>query len=522
MLVVRGLGVSFGDRDLLYRVSFEIRKGERVALLGDNGCGKSTLLRVLSGETAPTQVEVLRYEEVRRVVHVAQVPDAPLDALSSGQRARRRIADALEQRPDLLLLDEPENHLDGDGLAWLEAALKAFAGALLFAAHDRAFVDIVAQRVLLIQHGGVRSFDGGYTAMRRRLDEETAARLHRHEDWRRERERLRGSASRQREWAERAHRAAGERNPVAKRRAAQLMHKALASESRLRRLDADRVEKPWQEPPLSFAFLLPRNLPPVLVRAQDLAFKYQGEKHTALRPLSFDVRRGERLALVGANGSGKTTLLRLLAERGGEGIAPLGDVLGSLEVHPALRVFILRQEATLPEGRTPLSAMLRAGAPDTSLARTLLGHFHLQGDAALRPISELSPGEAVRLMFCLCLVRGADMLLLDEPTNHLDLIGREALESALASYPGTVVFASHDRRFVSAVATRRLDLRGQVIAPGDPIDSRDLLQMRLAELTGRLGRTRGTQREALGREIDAVVAKLRRLADRRDDGDPLQ
>ncbi len=508
MLVVRGLRVSFGDRDLLSDISFEIAKGERVALLGENGCGKSTLLRILAGEMEPAAGQIRR-EEFRRVAYVEQAPLLPEDALSSGWRMRRRLQDAIDRQPDLLLLDEPTNHLDAEGLAWLEAGLKAFPGAILFACHDRAFVDAVAKRTFLISRGRLRGFEGGYAKFVAQESAETEAQQHAHASWRKERDRLRLAAQRQRNWAEKAHRDAGERNPSAKRRAAQLMHKAMATEGRLGRLEAARAEKPWQEPALSFSFLPPRDLPPTLLRVQDVCFAYGQRSEAAVGPLTLDLRRGERLALIGPNGSGKSTLLFLIAAAGGLRPPLAGRLEGSLTLNPRARLFFLRQEEPLPEERTALDAMLMAGAPDVTVARTLLGHFHLQGDAALQAISSLSPGERVRLQFCRCLVRQADILLLDEPTNHLDLVGRQALQSALSVYPGSVVFASHDRLFREGVATRSADLRRAPPAQVPPVEV-DLLRMRMAELTGRLASAQPRKRQELEMELDRLVAELRR------------
>ena len=519
MLVVRGLCVSFGDRDLLLDVSFTIAKGERVALLGDNGSGKSTLLRVLAGESAPSRLDEVRYEDLRRTAYVAQSTDGAEDPASSGQRMRRRLQSALAGRPDLLLLDEPTNHLDDQGLLWLERELRAFPGAILFACHDRAFIDAVADRILLIDQGRLTSFPGGYQAFEQHALAAREAQRHQNATWRRERDRLHASAARQRAWAEKAHRMAGERNPVGKRKAAQLMHKAIAAERRVARHEADRVDKPWEEPPLSFAFQPPRGGLRVLARAQDLAFTYAGASRPALGPVTFDLRRGERLAIVGGNGSGKTTLLGLLSALGGTPALP-GRTEGRLSLNPGLKVFHLRQEEPPPPQGSPLEIMLRAGAPDVAVARTVLGHFHLRGEMALRSVSSLSPGEQVRLQFCRCLVAGADLLLLDEPTNHLDLTGRSALGSALAAYPGAVVFASHDRSFRSEVATRELALGSSpaVAAAPEAQLRREMLEMRLAELTARLNEARGVRRAEIERTVDAVVQELAGLAQRERTG----
>ncbi len=509
MLDVRDLSVSFGGEQVFSNLSFQIAPGERVALLGENGCGKSTLLRVLAGEIRPDPGASVRLADLSRVAYVEQAPSEVQDALSAGQRMRRRIAAALAERPSLLLLDEPTNHLDQDGIVWLLRQLRDVEGAILFASHDRAFIESLAQRVLSIERGMLRSFAGGYVGYVALVAAEQAAQAHRHETWRKERDHVRDAASRQRTWATQAHKDAGERNPSAKRRAAMMMRKAMATERRLERLAEERVEKPWDEPKLSFEFLPPRDLPRVLVRAEEISFTYEGGMRPGLQPLSFDLRRGERLALDGPNGSGKTTLLHLLAAAAGLEGPPRGSAQGTLSVHPGARTFFFRQEERLRPEETALHEMLDAGAPSPSLARTLLGHFHLRGDAALRRVGSLSPGERVRLGFCLALVRGADILLLDEPTNHLDLAGREGLETALTAYPGTVVFVSHDARFRETVATRSVRLRAQAAQEVPAVQERDILQMRLAELTARFSSAPAGRRGELELEIDRIVQQLR-------------
>jgi len=394
MLIVHGLSLYFGDRCLLSDGALQIAAGERVALLGDNGSGKSTLLRVLAGDLGAVRSGTIQRRGMTRIAYLEQ-DNAGHDDLSSGQRMRRRLSEALSAMPELLLLDEPTNHLDESGLAWLERALLGFGGAVLFACHDRAFIDAVATRVLLLERGRLSAYRGGYEDFARQRAAERSAQQHRHEEWRRERERLRASAERQRRWADKAHHAAGERNPVGKKRAAKLMHKAIAAEARVGRWESVREPKPYEETPLAFDFLPPSDLPSVLLRAADLTFTYRGASAPALGPVSLDLRRGERLALVGDNGSGKTTLLQAIATAGGAGDDADGDRRGVLRVHPNARIFFLRQDDAPAEGGTALGELLAAGAPDAASARTLLGHFQLRGETALQPVSQLSPGEKI-------------------------------------------------------------------------------------------------------------------------------
>jgi ATPase subunit of ABC transporter with duplicated ATPase domains len=470
LLELRCVTVTFATNPLFENLSLSVAKGERVALLGPNGCGKSTLLRLIAGEMTLPKGASLRAPETSAVAYLAQEAAEDLDdPLSGGERMYRQLAAALGRRPQLLLLDEPTNHLDERRLDWLERRLKAFSGAILFACHDQAFVAAVATRVLHLERGELRSYGGGFAGyLEARATEQTSA-IRAHQSWQRQRDHVAHAAQRKRQWAEKAYRDAGERNPYEKKRAAKAMKQAIATERRLARLEQDKVAKPWQEPGLSFAFLPPSRLPPLVVSAQGVTYTYSGGSVPALELARLEIGRGERVGLIGVNGSGKTTLLNLIAasRQTETGSAAVGTMNGKLAVHPAAKILFFRQEGGVDPMRTPLRQLLDAGAPDASMARSLLGHFRLGADSALRPAKTLSPGERVRLGFCLALVGGPDLLLLDEPTNHLDLEGRQALAQALCAFPGAVLFVSHDRHFRTEVANRCLTLTPTVRPTAD-------------------------------------------------------
>ena len=513
MLSCRDLSIAFGPSVLFSHVSFDVARRERVALLGPNGGGKSTLLKIIAGELSPDSGRV---SLASSSVEVGFLPQVEWDdrERSAGQRQKGRLAGVLGSRPNLLLLDEPTNHLDADAVGWVVGELLEYPGAVLFSCHDRDVVQRVATRVLYLERGRLKSYDGGYDGfLAQRGEEERVGRRH-YESWAQEHERLRVSADRQRRWADTAHRQAGERNPYGKKRAAKMMQHALAAESRLVRHESERVEKPWEAPPFSFAFLPPKRLPPILVRLDEVHFAYSGGR--GVGPVTFEVRRGERLRLAGPNGSGKTTILRLLAGARDPALLPPGTMAGRVAIHPEADIRLFDPASPLPDAETPVALMLGAGAPDAALARTLLGLFGIRGDLAVGPVAHLSPGEQVRLRAVLLLVRGADVLLMDEPTNHLDLEGQTALQAALGVYPGTAVVASHDRSFYEPLGPREVVVgrvrreRGRT----DTKPSRDgaetaLLEMRLAVLTARLGSAAHGEREGVEKEIAEVVRELR-------------
>ena len=437
------------------------------------------------------------------------MPEGPKE--SGGQRMRRRLKTALSTRPSLLLLDEPTNHLDERHRAWLAAEVAAFPGTVVIACHDRAFIDAVCTRVLHLERGSLQSYPGGYSDFERARAAAGAAATARFDDWRRQDEHLRQAADRQRRWAEKAHAQASERDPFRKKRASQLMNKALATEGRLQRHQEERPEKPWQAPEFRFRLVGGQRIPRRLVQVEALTFRYHGSTRDAFAALTFQVGNGERVCLEGPNGSGKTTVLHLVAQTAGVAASLPGVRGGALRVAQAARCLFVRQDEAVVLDSSALSQMLEQGVQDAAHARTLLGAFHLRGPATLRPARELSPGERVRLAFCLALVAQPDLLLLDEPTNHLELEGRVALEAALQRYPGAVLLSSHDSVFRERVATQRLQLGAAAAVKTDELGTERLrLQMRMAELEGRIAAARPVEKPAIEAEIRQIAKFLRR------------
>ncbi|MBE3590754.1 MAG: ABC-F family ATP-binding cassette domain-containing protein [Firmicutes bacterium] len=523
MLIVRHLSFSFGETPLFKDIGFQLQRGERAGLVGPNGAGKTTLLRILAGEIAPPPGTVEWVGRAPRIGYLPQEdPVAPEVAPESGgERMRRRLARVLAARPEVLLLDEPGNHLDEAALEELAAALRAFEGAILLASHDRWLLDAVCTRILALDRGALRAYRGHYSAYAAQVEAERLSHERRYREWDRERRRLKEAAERQRRWAEKAHRDAGERDPAAKKKAAVFMKKALATERRLARHEAAAVPKPWEEARLKLAWRPVKRLPERIAALDGVTFTYAGARAPALRDARLEVRRGERLALVGPNGSGKTTVLRLFAAAAGAEPPPPGTLRGRVSVTPGAAVLWFRQEATIDGRRTPLDLLLAAGAPQAAAARTLLGVFGIMGDAALRPAGTLSPGERVRLAFALAIASGPDLLLLDEPTNHLDLPGREALEQALCAFPGTVVFASHDRTFRERTATRVVELAGgrpaEAAPPALPDPWALARQLRQAELAARMAATRMAAARPEERPVREAEAEHERSSPARDE-----
>ncbi|TDK25365.1 ABC-F family ATP-binding cassette domain-containing protein [Arthrobacter crusticola] len=390
---------------------------------------------------------------------VGVAPDALMTSLSGGQLARVALAALLLSRFDLVLLDEPTNDLDLDGLARLESFIQNLRGGVVLVSHDREFLARCVTTVVeldLAQHK-VAVYDGGYDAF---LEERAVARRHAREAYEEFADRksdLLARARTQREWSSQGVRNAMKKNPdndKIRRRASmesseKQAQKVRQMESRIARLD--EVEEPRKEWQLQFSIgAAPRSSSVAATLNQ--ATVRRGA--FMLGPVSLQVNGGERIGITGPNGAGKSTLLRLLLghEAPAEGTAALGASVAVGEIDQARRLL---------DEESPLGDAFERLMPQLSQAevRTLLAKFGLKADQTGARVGSLSPGERTRAALALLQARGVNLLVLDEPTNHLDLPAIEQLESALEGYTGALLLVSHDRRLLENV---RLDTRWEV------------------------------------------------------------
>ena len=382
-------------------------------------------------------------------------PDALMTSLSGGQAARVALAALLLSRFDIVLLDEPTNDLDLDGLERLERFVTGLRGGVVLVSHDREFLARCVTRVLeldLVQ-GANRVFGGGYDAY---LEERETARRHRREEYDEFADKkadLVGRMRVQREWSSQGVRNAMKKAPdndKIRRKASMESsekqgQKVRQMESRIARLEeVDEPRKEWQ---LEFTIGAAPRSSTVVSTLSDAVFRQGG---FTLGPVSLQVNAGERIGITGPNGAGKSTLLRALLGRqaADEGTASVGA---------SVKVGEIDQARSLLAGPTPLATAFEALVPDWPVAevRTLLAKFGLKADHVNRPVDELSPGERTRAGLAVLQARGINLLVLDEPTNHLDLAAIEQLEQALESYEGTLLLVTHDRRMLATVHTDR-------------------------------------------------------------------
>ncbi|HJW08902.1 MAG TPA: ABC-F family ATP-binding cassette domain-containing protein, partial [Holophagaceae bacterium] len=388
--------------------------------------------------------------------------DGEVEALSGGWRKRVALAQAWLKEPDVLVLDEPTNHLDPDQVEKLEAWLQGYGGALLLITHDRHLLDGVVTRMLELDEGSVRSYEGGYSDyLLEKSDREfREARLTEH---------MQNRLRREMAWLRRGAKA---RTRKSKLRIQEVLDLKGTVEDRTR-----------QEIRQGLAFAKGGNRSDALIRAEGIRFAYPGGPDL-LGGLDLSLQRGMRIALLGPNGSGKSTLLKVL-------LGELEPTAGEVARHPKLAITAISQgRGELDHGRSILDNLAdRASVVDTGsgslLAHVYLTRFGFPVDQQARPAATLSGGERNRLLLAKAMLNPADLLVLDEPTNDLDIPTLQNLEEALLEFEGTLLLVSHDRFFLDQVATHTLAWNGTgeprwELYEGPPSTVRSLREARAA------------------------------------------
>lgn len=405
-----------------------------------------------------------RAEEVAAQLGLAVGLDRPMTALSGGQAARASLASLLLSRYDVFLLDEPTNDLDLAGLEQLERFVTGLRAGTVLVSHDREFLTRTVTRVveLDLAQQQVNTYGGGYASY---LEERERARRHAREEYEEyagTKAALEARAHLQRNWMEKgvknARRKATDHDKIGRNARVEATEKQAAKAKQTQRL-IDRlevVEEPRKEWELRMEIAAAPRSGAVVATLRGARVN-RGDFH--LGPVDLQIDWADRVAVTGPNGAGKSTLLGALLGRLplDEGHAALGPGVVVGEIEQARGQLFQRPDAA----GEPLVDAFRRAAPDLAPAdvRTLLAKFGLKAAHVLRPVATLSPGERTRAALALLQGRGVNLLVLDEPTNHLDLPAIEQLESALASYPGTLLLVSHDRRMLEAVhTTRRIEV----------------------------------------------------------------
>ncbi|WP_338752765.1 ribosomal protection-like ABC-F family protein [Bacillus sp. FJAT-52991] len=362
--------------------------------------------------------------------------ELPFSSLSGGQKTRAKLARVMIKSPKLLILDEPTNHLDTETIEWLQDWLSRYRGSVLFISHERDFIDQMAQMTYELTEKGMKKYQGGYQAYKTQKDHEMKSLQSLYEKQRQERKKLIDTIQMYKNWYQQANAAASVRNPVAQKQAAKQATKYKTKEKELERLENERVEKPQETPSIQASFDAKDFSGKRMLDVNQVSFSYG--THLVLREVNMQIKRGDRLAVIGKNGSGKTTLLKLMAGK-------LMPTSGVITRNPQLNIGYFFQELeNLHPERTILEELLSLPNITQSEARTILACFLFRKEEVYKKVKQLSMGEKCRVAFVKLYFSGANLLILDEPTNYLDIATRERIEEMLVAYQGAVVVVAHD------------------------------------------------------------------------------
>ena len=509
---------SFGEKVILQDASFHIEEREKAALIGNNGAGKTTLLRIIMEEISADSGQVViakdkkigylaQYQDIHghhtiyeelmttkqyildmedkirsleqemkyvagdkleslmnsytRLTHQFELENGyaykseivgvlkglgfeeedygkQIENLSGGQKTRVALGKLLISKPDILLLDEPTNHLDMESIAWLETYLLNYPGAVFIVSHDRYFLDKVVTKIVEIEAAQMRMYEGNYSAYALKKAQLRDAQY-------------KAYLNQQREIK---HQEA----VITKLRSFNREKSIKRAESRVKMLDKiQRIEKPIEIDNQMRISLEPRFISGNdVLTVEGLSKAFPGQ--TLFTDINFEIKRGERVALIGNNGTGKTTILKIL-----NGIVDADT--GRFALGSKVQIGYYDQEHHVLHMEKTIFQEISDTYPtltETEI-RNMLAAFLFTGDDVFKLISSLSGGERGRVSLAKLMLSEANFLILDEPTNHLDIASKEILEEALNSYTGTVLYVSHDRYFINQTATRIMDLTNQAI-----------------------------------------------------------
>ena len=516
ILSAKDLTKTYGVDVILDNVSFHINEGDRIGIVGANGAGKTTLLNILSGRlpadggqfyvSQNTTIGYLKQkdnfnkentllEEIHKIFAHLEALEAEMhriseeidrlgadagdliqrltdmqetfkekggytykseingilssmafgeeyynkkiSTLSGGEKTRLALACLLLEKPDLLFLDEPTNHLDIGTLKWLEQYLKGYKGTIVMVSHDRYFLDQMATRIFEVEHHKLHSYEGNYSAF---AEKKRAIREAQLRAYNKQQTEIRRQEDMIRRFKERG--------------TEKLAKRAASREKMLEHMD--RIERPEAElGKMKLHFRQEYQSGNDVLFAEGLAksFGFGATRRELFENVSFDIKRGERICIVGPNGVGKTTLLRIMMEE-------LSPADGYLKIgHNVKFGYYDQGQLLLNDASTVMDEVHDSyRLYKDSEIRGILGRFLFQNDQVFLQVGSLSGGEKARLALLKLMMSGANVLILDEPTNHLDIDSKEIFEDALLEYPGTVIVVSHDRYFLNKIPTRILEL----------------------------------------------------------------
>lgn len=442
------------DRLLIDADQLQIHQNDRIGLVGRNGSGKTTLLQILANKISPEEGIVIQQTACELLPQFKRTDTTK----SGGEVTQEYIQKALVQDPALLLADEPTTNLDTDHIEWLEKKLREWQGAFIIVSHDREFLDALCTTIWEINEGKIKEYAGNYSDYVKQKEAEKHQEQLAYEKYVKKKKQLEEALKLKEKKAERATKTPKRvsesevrgTKPYFAKKQKKLQKTAKAIQTRLEKLE--KAKKVKELPPIKM------NLPNAETFKNRIIFRVEdvtgmiGER-VLWSHANFQVRGGDKLAIIGPNGSGKTTLIKKIVNQ-----EP------SIMVSPSVKMGYFSQNLNILDVEKSIIENVQSSSKqDETLIRTVLARMHFFNEDVYKPVRVLSGGERVKVALAKLFLSDINTLILDEPTNFLDTESVEALESLLKEYEGSVIFVSHDRRFIENIASRILVIRNQKI-----------------------------------------------------------
>ncbi|WP_105619950.1 ribosomal protection-like ABC-F family protein [Vallitalea okinawensis] len=491
MLIMNEITKSYDGIIIIKNISFKLFKGNKIGMIGKNGVGKTTLIKLIMGEEIPDQGSVI-IEPHMRIAHLGQQIEYDItkneairkikdyfcnnsgankafikqlhkemieildnkqgiDTLSGGEKTKLGLLLTLTEDADLYILDEPTNHLDIRTIEALMVYIQKLNKTILIISHDREFLNGTVSNIIEIKPNQAITYEGNYDSYKEQKYLENVTREKAYTKQEREIKHLKAIIEDKKRFYNKAHNSAGQ-NDFLRSKAKKHVSTIKSTEKKLDKILANKVDAPEEEQVAAFQYLNKidqEDLPSCLIHVENIVKSYH---KPLIEDLSFQVFRGDRIAICGANGTGKTTLIKML----------VGDITvdkGSLKKTPRLKVGYFSQEMDNLNIKHTILEEVKNNSFSESETRTILAGFLFRGEAVFKKIKDLSMGEKSRVVFVKLLMGHPNILMLDEITNYMDIISKECLEKILCLYQGTVIFISHDLYFIRNIANRIIEFK---------------------------------------------------------------
>jgi len=495
MIKIENLKKSFGDKEIFENISFVLNKGEKIGLIGKNGSGKTTLLKIIVGETEPNEGRIIIGKD-EKVGYLPQTLETDfertireffsenqktedwqikkslgklevynidlnrkLKTFSGGELTKIALSRLLIKEPTILLLDEPINNLDIEGITYLQKFLYRFKGGVLLVSHDRWILDKVSTKIIdlqLTERGRIaKIYPGNFSCYKEIYQKETEKQEALYYLQQKGIKKIKMEIQQLKQKAQKMQKSfindkkKGNIGIIDLSKGSKIAGKAKVEEKKLQKLleSEERIEKPQKEKEIKFYFGTFLEKGQKALKVENLYFSF--DRNNILKEINLEVYGKNRVALLGPNGSGKTTFIKIL-------LGKIKPRKGEIKWNPSVKVGYLPQEMIFSDySKTVLEEFEKDLEIPENEARRILGRFLFSGDEQIKKLKDLSLGERRRLYLAKIFASGANFLLLDEPTNHFDISAVEAIETALSQFEGVIFAISHDRYFLKNIGIEK-------------------------------------------------------------------